>query len=155
MFMSSSGSFTWRKAWRTVSAPSTAVVTDVSPPGEPSDLEYYGAGRAAGARSVSKSAGRAGAHRGSGIVARANASREKAGAARAWHPPLDTRGRPVARDAWRPRAPAAQSQSALRQPSPGTEQSGEHVPDPTAVTAPLPADRCRTRRRRSASDLPD
>src|SRR5438034_10972623 len=32
MFMSSSGSFTWRSAWRTVSALSTAVVTDVSPP---------------------------------------------------------------------------------------------------------------------------
>src|SRR5262249_31938026 len=32
MFMSSSGSFTWRKAWRTVSALSTAVVTAMSPP---------------------------------------------------------------------------------------------------------------------------
>src|SRR5207247_11003542 len=32
MFMSSSGSFTWRRAWRTVSALSTAVIADVSPP---------------------------------------------------------------------------------------------------------------------------
>src|SRR6266498_839000 len=41
MFMSSSGSLTWRNAWRTASELSTAVVTGtLPPPREPSDLEY-------------------------------------------------------------------------------------------------------------------
>src|SRR5205807_9631020 len=148
MFMSSSGSFTWRKAWRTVSALSTAVVTDASPPGEPSDLEYRAPDSAGAVRSCRTPGAAAAAHRGSRIEAPANVSPEKAGAARGWHPPLDTHARPVRRDAWRPRALAAQFQSALPQLGPETAQTGEGVPGPSAVTAPPPADKCRTRRRR-------
>src|SRR5882672_6619219 len=141
MFMSSSGSFTWRKAWRTVSALSTAVVTDVSPPGEPSDLEYRAPDSAAASRSGHKPGGRAAARRGSQIEAPANAYRETAGAARGAHPPRYILGRRGGRDAWRQRVRGARSRTWLRRLRPETGYSGEHVPRPSAVPGRPLADR--------------
>src|SRR5258706_704900 len=120
MFMSSSGSFTWRKAWRTVSALSTAVVTDVSPPGEPSDLECAAPDSAAGAQAEHRSGGRGGARRGSRTAAPTSAYQATAGGAPGPHPPPEILGRREAPDAWRQRERGARSRTRLRRLRPET-----------------------------------
>src|SRR6266498_3745383 len=88
MFMSSSGSLTWRNAWRTASELSTAVVTGTlppPPPREPSDLGYRAPDSAGAPRSRHRPDGRAAARPEFETEAPASAFRETAGAAPARH----------------------------------------------------------------------
>src|SRR6266540_125219 len=110
MFMSSSGSLTWRNAWRTASELSTAVVTGtLPPPGEPSDLGYRAPDSAGAPRSRHRLDGRWAVRPECEIAAPASAFREGAGAAPGPHRPPGRRDRLAESDASPRPAPAARS----------------------------------------------